>query len=104
ARSVVLCSRENPFRKFVGHNRKSEFLIYYVTITYRSVLLGGVGVIAVAAVVMYFAFPGATRRLLRSGEYVMNKALAKVGLTNNPMANGPTVEPGPQQAHFTNID
>jgi len=43
--------------KAVAQRRKSAFQISYVTITYRSVLMGMLGVLLLSGVVMYFAFP-----------------------------------------------
>lgn len=82
--------------------QKSGFQISYVTITYRSVFLGLLGVFALAGLVMYLAFPETTNRMVQSGENLFTKLLVKVGLANNPHASAG--EPGPQQAHFTNID
>ncbi len=82
--------------------QKSGFQISYVTITYRSVFLGLLGVFALAGLVMYLAFPETTNRMVQSGENIFTRLLVKVGLANNPHAS--MGEPGPQQAHFTNID
>jgi hypothetical protein len=76
------------------------FQISYVTITYRSVLLGILAAAAVVCVVTFFAFPDVANRVMASGQAGLGKVLAKVGLGSGN--NGP--EPGPQQAHFTNID
>jgi len=84
----------------VAQKRKSAFQISYVTITYRSVLLGICLVLALAALVMVFAFPDFSNRLIASGELGLGKVLAKVGLGGS--TTGP--DSGPQQAHFTNID
>jgi len=88
----------------VAQKRKSDFLIYYVTVTYRSVLLGLLIVFLLAGIVTYFAFPGTANRLLQASANLMDRALVKAGLASNPSANGSVIEPGPQQAHFTNID
>jgi len=85
----------------VAQRRKSGFQISYVTITYRSVLLGILLLLALAALSMYVAFPAAANRVIASGEASLGKVLAKVGLGSTPP---PGSEPGPQQAHFTNID
>jgi hypothetical protein len=87
----------------VVQKHKSGFQISYVTITYRSVFLGLLGVFALAGVVMYLAFPETTNRLAQSGGNLFTKLLVKIGLADNPhgSTNG---DPGPQQAHFTNID
>jgi hypothetical protein len=87
----------------VAQKRKSAFQISYVTITYRSVLMGMFGVLLLAGVVMYFAFPDTANKLISSGQIGLGKVLAKVGVSNGTGGNT-TTEPGPQQAHFTNID
>ncbi|HEV8180737.1 MAG TPA: fibronectin type III domain-containing protein, partial [Candidatus Angelobacter sp.] len=86
----------------MAQKRKSAFQISYVTITYRSVLMGMFGVLLLAAVVMYFAFPDTANKLVLSGQVGLGKVFAKMGLSSG--GNGLTPEPGPQQAHFTNID
>jgi hypothetical protein len=52
---------------------------------------------------MYFAFPDTANKLISSGQIGLGKVLAKVGVSNGTGGNT-TTEPGPQQAHFTNID
>jgi Glucodextranase, domain B/FecR protein len=86
----------------VAQKRQSGFQISYVTITYRSVLLGILLLFALIALVMYFAFPTASDRVVSAGEVSLGKLLNKIGLGGT--ASGATVDPGPQQAHFTNID
>lgn len=86
----------------MAQKRKSGFQISYVTITYRSVLLGILLVLALMALVMFFAFPVAADRVISAGQGGLGKVLAKIGLGGT--ANGAGAEPGPQQAHFTNID
>jgi hypothetical protein len=88
----------------VAQKRKSAFQISYVTITYRSVLMGMLGVLLLAGVVMYFAFPDTANKLILAGQNGLGKALNKMGVGNGAGGNGSTTEPGPQQAHFTNID
>jgi hypothetical protein len=88
----------------VAQKRKSAFQISYVTITYRSVLMGMFGVLLLAGVVMYFAFPDTANKLISSGQIGLGKVLTKMGVSNGTGGNGSTTEPGPQQAHFTNID
>jgi Glucodextranase, domain B len=87
----------------VAQKRKSAFQISYVTITYRSVLMGMLGVLLLAGVVMYFAFPDTANKLIVAGQNGLGKALNKMGVGNGT-GNGSATEPGPQQAHFTNID
>ena len=86
----------------MAQNRKSAFQISYVTITYRSVLMGILGVFGVALAVMYFAFPETTNRAISVGESGMEKLLMKLGVGAG--SSGIPIDPGPQQAHFTNID
>ncbi|HET6934820.1 MAG TPA: hypothetical protein VFI72_08275, partial [Candidatus Angelobacter sp.] len=87
----------------MAQRRKSAFQISYVTITYRSVFMGMLAVLGMAAVVMYFAFPDFSNRMILSGEATVARVLAKVGL-GNVSGSGSMADPGPQQAHFTNID
>jgi Glucodextranase, domain B len=65
--------------------------------------MGMLGVLVLAGVVMYFAFPETANKLILSGQIGMGKVLAKMGVSSGG-GNGTTTEPGPQQAHFTNID
>jgi len=87
----------------VAQTKKSGFHISYVTITYRSVFLGIFGLIALVMLVMYFAFPDASNKMVDSSERWLQKLLVKTGLVSTPLPSTPA-EPGPQQAHFTNID
>ena len=66
--------------------------------------MGMLGVLLLAGVVMYFAFPDTANKLISSGQIGLGKVLAKVGVSNGAGGSGSTTEPGPQQAHFTNID
>ena len=87
----------------MAQTRKSGFAISYIIVTYRSVFAAIFGVFGLAAIVLYFAFPDTSGKLVTGGEKWLEKALIKTGLISNTVA-GSTVEPGPQQAHFTNID
>ena len=64
--------------------------------------MGMFGVLLLAGVVMYFAFPDTANKLILSGQVGLGKVFAKMGFSNG--GGGLTPEPGPQQAHFTNID
>ncbi|HEY6274026.1 MAG TPA: hypothetical protein VIX19_18755 [Terriglobales bacterium] len=86
----------------MAQKRKSGFQISYVTITYRSVLIAILGLAALVSLVLYLIFPVAGNLVINSAQASFMKALTKVGLGGT--ASGNTVEPGPQQAHFTNID
>ena len=87
----------------MAQRRKSAFQISYVTITYRSVLMGTFAVMSVAAIVMYFTFPDTTNRLIMSGQLGLERLLTKAGLFNSH-DDRQVNDPGPQQAHFINID
>jgi hypothetical protein len=86
----------------VAQKRKSGFQISYVTITYRSVVLGALAVLALIALVMYLTFPVASNRVINAAEGRLEKLLTKLGLGGSTI--GAQVEPGPQQAKFTNIE
>ena len=64
--------------------------------------MGMFAVLLLACVVMYFAFPDTANKLILSGQIGMGKLLNKVGIGGGD--NGTAPDPGPQQAHFTNID
>src|SRR5262249_19884051 len=85
----------------VVQKRKTGFQISYVTITYRSVALVVLALTALAALVMYFVYPDTSNRVISSGEVSFGKFLAKIGLGGGTSSGA---EPGPQQAHFINID
>lgn len=86
--------------KAVAQKKKTGFQISYVTITYRSVFLAALLVALLVCLGLYFAFPDTANRVLGSSQSGLGKVLAKMGLVS--ATSGP--EPGPQQAHFTNID
>lgn len=65
--------------------------------------MGMLGVLLLAGVVMYFAFPDTANKLILQGQIGLGKVLAKMGVGGGS-GNGNLPEPGPQQAHFTNID
>ncbi|HLW52921.1 MAG TPA: hypothetical protein VKW06_08755 [Candidatus Angelobacter sp.] len=86
----------------MAQKRKSGFQISYVTITYRSVFLACMAVLALGLLALSLIFPVLTNRVFAAGEAGLSKLLAKVGLGDT--ASGAGIEPGQQQAHFTNID
>ena len=65
--------------------------------------MGMLGVLLLASVVMYFAFPDTANKMIVSGQIGLGKVLAKAGISMGA-GNGAVTEAGPQQAHFTNID
>ena len=66
----------------------------WITVTYRSVFLSILGVLALAAIVLYFMFPTQIQGYLQS-------ALLKSGITDTPKKNHVA---GDQKASFTMID
>jgi hypothetical protein len=87
----------------VAQKKKLAFQISYVTITYRSVFLGILALLAIFVLVMYFLFPETGNRWLQATEASLGKVMAKIGLGSGTNHN-PGIDSGPQQAHFTNID
>ena len=98
---MVPCTH-TPVWFVVAQTRKSGFHISYITITYRSVFATIFGVFALAGIIMYLIFPDTSNKLLDGSERLLEKLLVKVGLASSTVAGAN--EPGPQQAHFTNID
>ena len=64
--------------------------------------MGMLGILLLAAVVIYFAFPDTANKLILASQNGFGKVLNKMGAGASASATG--TEPGPQQAHFTNID
>jgi len=79
----------------VSPKSKDEgFFLQYVTVTYRSVLLGCLFIILLLGAVGYFLFPQQTKAML-------SQMAAQLGSST---ARALTKDVGQQQAHFTNID
>ena len=64
--------------------------------------MGMLAVLLLAVAVTYFAFPDFSNRWIMVGEINIGKLLARLGLGGDH--ENPVLDPGPQQAHFTNID
>lgn len=77
--------------------RADETLITYINVTYRSVFIAIVAVLAAAYIVMYFVAPAKLKPLNDSIADLIGKGAQKI-------ATDPTQNQGAQQAHFTNID
>src|SRR4051812_6451982 len=75
--------------------KDTEVEIGWITITYRSVFLSVFGLLIVAAIVLYFMFPGPVKGFL-------NKTLSSTGLTDPPKTKSRAA--GDQKAAFTMID
>lgn len=65
--------------------------------------MGTLAVLLLAAIVMYFTFPETTNRLIMSGQVSLANLLTKLGVISSH-DSGRANDPGPQQAHFINID
>lgn len=65
--------------------------------------MGALGVLALAAVVIYFSFPELSNRAIIAAQFSLERWLGKIGI-GGPVSGAPAQEPGPRQAHFTNID
>lgn len=76
--------------------------VAWTTITYRSVLMAILAVVAAASLVTYFLFPDTAKRGMDTAGSFFHGLLERIGGSGRP---GPTgVVAGQQQAHFTNID
>lgn len=65
--------------------------------------MGAMAVLSIATIVTYFAFPDFSNRVILSAQFSVERLLTKLGVGGS--SNGvPLGDPGPQQAHFTNID
>jgi Glucodextranase, domain B len=84
----------------VARKTNSEFLISWMTISYRSIALTLMAVLIVAMAIVYFAFPDSV--VVRAANSGLNAAFEKVGLSSATGGHGDAE--GSQQAHFTNID
>ncbi len=82
--------------------RKPELIIGWTTITYRSVLLAILCVVASAGAASYMIAPQATISALDKTERWFSDLADRIGLGKTPAHATGSV--GPQQAHFTNID
>lgn len=75
---------------------KHESYIRYITVTYRSVLLGIFAIAIIASIAAYYIFPQETKAILNQLEDKLNVVAASTHSGGK--------EVGQQQAHFTNID
>lgn len=65
--------------------------------------MGALAVLSIGAIVTYFAFPDFSNRIVMSAQMGVERLLTKLGV-GGPSNGAPLGDPGPQQAHFTNID
>ena len=77
--------------------------VAWTTISYRSVLMLVVGILAAVVFAMYLMFPDATKKGLDSAGSFFQGLFEKMGGGGKASAQ-PGVATGQQQAHFTNID
>jgi hypothetical protein len=89
-----------------GPERKHKFQggidIGWVTVTYRSVFLYILGLLVIAAIVLHFAFPQQSEKIVGSATNILTGLLQKIGSIDSSKAkNRPA---GQQKASFTMID
>jgi hypothetical protein len=82
-------------------NRKSGIHVAWTTITYRSVVLLVLAVVAVLFIAMRVAFPQFTQTGVKAGENLVGKLLERVGGMAPAAGTGTSTA---QQAHFTALD
>ncbi len=82
-------------------NRKPGIHVAWTTVTYRSVVLLILAVVAVFFIVMRVAFPQFTENSLKSGQNVASKVLERVAGMAPVTGSGVLTA---QQAHFTALD
>jgi hypothetical protein len=92
---------EFPRHISVAPKRNSGFQISWTTITYRSVLLWILTLLAIIAFGLYVVFPEPSKKAVNSVTSLITKLLEKTGLYSAGAGKG---QDGPQQANFTNID
>ncbi|HUQ49505.1 MAG TPA: hypothetical protein VM056_02230 [Terriglobales bacterium] len=79
--------------------KDDETTIGWVTVTYRSVFMAIAGVLVLAAVIAYFIYPDATKRLLAKGTNALST------MVGNPATTNKNAKPaGDQKASFTMLD
>ena len=77
--------------------------VAWTTISYRSVMMVVVAILALVVLVMYLMFPDATKKGLDSAGNFFQGLFEKMG-SGGKASPPPGVATGQQQAHFTNID
>lgn len=82
----------------VADIRKGGIQVDWTTVTYRSVLLYLLGVVAAGAIATYFIFPTWSNSVITKAEEKVDTWLGKTGTGNT------SDQPPSTQAHFTNID
>jgi hypothetical protein len=77
-------------------------MIGWITVTYRSVILSVIGIILLAMVGFYFAFPKASQSIMASGGSLIGSLMEKLGGAA-PAGKAPKAV-GDQKASFTMLD
>lgn len=83
--------------------KDDDHTIGWVTVTYRSVFLSLLGILALTAIVLYFVFPKTAQGIMDSGTSMISQMLEKVGMGTGGPAK-PAKVSGDQKASFTMID
>jgi len=87
----------------VPAKKESGIHVAWTTISYRSVLMLVVSILAAVVLGMYLMFPDATRRGIDSAGSFFQGLFDQIGGSGSANTQ-PGVATGQQQAHFTNID
>src|SRR5437879_3944414 len=77
-------------------------MIGWITVTYRSVILWVMGLLFLAIVGFYFAFPKVSQSIMASGGNLLGALLDKIG-SSAPPGKAPKAV-GDQKASFTMLD
>ncbi|MDP9263283.1 MAG: hypothetical protein M3O85_03065 [Acidobacteriota bacterium] len=83
--------------------KESGIHVAWTAISYRSVLIITLSLLAVAALGTYFIFPDATKKGMNSAGSFFQGLFDKIGRSGKRNAEK-GLTPGQQEAHFTNID
>lgn len=83
--------------------KESGIHIAWTTVSYRSVMMVVVALLALVVLGMYLMFPGATKKGMDSAGSFFQGLFEKIGRSGKASTKA-GVTPGQQQAHFTNID
>jgi hypothetical protein len=95
---VLLCLQFPRISKPVADIKKGGIHVDWTTVTYRSVLMAVLGLVAAGALATFFIFPSFSNSVINKVEEKVNGMLGRTGTGDNT-PQGPST-----QAHFTNID
>ncbi|HEV8525351.1 MAG TPA: hypothetical protein VGQ71_12695 [Terriglobales bacterium] len=85
----------------MSRKSKTDFFFAWTTITYRSVFIAVVSLLAIILSILHIAFPGPTKAGINALEGLVSGVAERIAAT--PKTAGATA-PGKQEAYFTNLD